>query len=96
MVSLDSGNNQVTVYLRGGMPGDYIVVVNRKNYGRSSPANAGDNKFSYGAFITGVSPNTGSEAGGTVITITGYNFAVAESLAFIGTAVNWYCDIDVA
>lgn len=76
------------------MPGDYLVVVNRKDYGRSSPVNAGDNKFSYGTFITGVSPSTGSEAGGTVITITGYNFVVSESLAFIGTAVNWYCDID--
>ena len=86
----------MTVNLRGGMPGDYIVVVNRKNYGRSSPANAGDNKFSYGTFITGVSPSTGSEAGGTVITITGYNFVVSESLAFIGTAVNWYCNIDAA
>ena len=33
------------VYLRGGMPGDYRIIINKKGYGLSKPLNENSNKF---------------------------------------------------
>ena len=72
-------NTLIKVYLRGGMPGNYRVTVTRKDYGNSY-ADADANLFKYIVPITsvtledGTSEAKGSEAGGTVIKITGSNF----------------------
>lgn len=42
----------------------------------------------------GTSPAKGSEAGGTVIKITGDNFVKGETIVFVGKAINWICEID--
>ena len=42
----------------------------------------------------GTSAAKGSEAGGTVIKITGSNFVADETMVFIGDAINWICEID--
>ncbi|CAD8161606.1 unnamed protein product [Paramecium octaurelia] len=92
-------DTQIKVYLRGGMPGDYKVTVTRKNFG-DSYANNDDNLFKYIIPINsvtledGISQAKGSEAGGTVIKITGSHFVKGETLVFIGQAVNWLCEID--
>ncbi|CAD8178892.1 unnamed protein product [Paramecium pentaurelia] len=92
-------DTQIKVYLRGGMPGNYRIIVTRKNYG-DSYANNDDNLFQYIIPINsvtledGTSQAKGSEAGGTVIKITGSNFVQGETLVFIGKAVNWICEID--
>ncbi|KAM3144741.1 hypothetical protein pb186bvf_003050 [Paramecium bursaria] len=88
--------NDITVWLRGGMPGDYQVIINRVGYGVSKPQSSASNLFSYGVFVKSVTPSSGSEAGGTVITITGTNIVLSETLVFIGNTVNWYCNIDTA
>jgi hypothetical protein len=45
------------------------------------------NGFTYGApTVSSVSPNTGSTAGGTAVTITGTNFASGATVTFGGTA----------
>ncbi|KAM3135691.1 hypothetical protein pb186bvf_012217 [Paramecium bursaria] len=87
--------NTLTVYLRGGMPGEYQIIINKLGYGKSWPMTQGSNKFKYGVFITSVSPQIGSEGGGTIITITGRNIVLDETLVFIGNALNQYCDVNL-
>jgi|APCry1669189070_1035195.scaffolds.fasta_scaffold179478_1 hypothetical protein len=41
--------------------------------------------------VKSVTPNKGSGAGGTLITITGENFTPGSVQVFIGNAVNWLC-----
>lgn len=90
---------EIEVWLRGGMPGDYRVQINRKDVGNSY-ANANDNLLQYIIPVTsvtladGTSPARGSEAGGTVIKITGDNFVEGETIVFVGVAINWICEID--
>jgi hypothetical protein len=45
--------------------------------------------------IESISPTTGSEYGGTTLTITGRNFSpeAAENLVFIGNQLNTFCEI---
>ena len=40
-----------------------------------------------------ISPTSGSNAGGTIITITGENFTPGSNQVYIGSAVNWICNI---
>ena len=81
------------------MPGEYRVTVNRKAFGNSY-AFTDDNLLKYIIPVTsvtledGTSAAKGSEAGGTVIKITGSNFVADETIVFIGDAVNWICEID--
>jgi hypothetical protein len=46
-------DTEVTVYLRGGMPGDYRFIVTRKDWGSSS-ATGDANLFKYIIPVTGV------------------------------------------
>jgi hypothetical protein len=70
------------------------VRVERDEYGFSKPASAvTDDEFSYQVTVTSVTPNSGSKAGGTVLTITGTNFAPEDTVVFIGSAMNWICSV---
>ncbi|KAM3144665.1 hypothetical protein pb186bvf_003272 [Paramecium bursaria] len=86
-------SNILTVYLRGGMPGDYRIIINKIGYGLSKPQNENSNKFQYGVFITSISPQTGSNGGGNLITISGRNFVLEETFVFIGQSLQ--CDLDL-
>jgi hypothetical protein len=62
---------------------DVTVIAN----GQTSATNSGD-KFYYEATptVTGVSPNTGSDSGGTAITITGTGFLPGSTVSLVPTA----------
>ena len=70
--------------------GPVEIIVWTSN-GSSSPQTAGADTFKYSAapspMITGLSPTTGSPAGGYPVTITGSGFAGASGVAFGATAV---------
>lgn len=86
-------DDQIVVYLRGGLPGEYRFIVNRAGVGEATAA--GDaNKFQYNTVITSIDNATGSEAGGTRIKINGFNFVPQETIVFIGDEINWICDLD--
>jgi hypothetical protein len=63
-------DNIVTVGIPGGLPGQYIVVVNVEGLGYST-SEGGANQFTYVVSVNSISPNSGSINGGTLITITG-------------------------
>ena len=63
-------DTEITATLSGGSTGDYKVIVWKTGVGNS----IGDIDFSYLISISGISPATGSDMGGTIITITGENF----------------------
>jgi hypothetical protein len=79
----------------GGLPGQFQVNVNTTDgYALISPTGA--NNFVYEVVITSVSPSTGSVYGGTLLTIQGRNFVAdpAQSLVFIGNALNQFCYVE--
>lgn len=51
--------------------GDFNVIVTREGFGNAVPSPANSNLFTYGIFVTSITPTTGSINGGTVLTITG-------------------------
>lgn len=64
----------LTLFLGGGRVGDYDLVVKKDGAGTASVSSANIDDFSYEILVTNVTPNRGSVAGGTEITITGTNF----------------------
>lgn len=81
-----NSNTQLTVTTPAGTVGAKVVVV-------STPAGTGTVQagFSYVTTagvptITLISPNTGATSGGTLVTITGTNFAGSPSVTFGGVA----------
>ncbi len=74
---------QITATTPAGNAGAVTVTVT-VNGQSGSLANA----FSYTPppTVSGVSPNSGSTAGGTAVTITGTNFAAGATVTFAGTA----------
>ena len=68
-----------------GIAGAATVTVTTNGQSGSLP-----NGFTYTAVptVTGVSPNNGSTAGGTAVTITGTNFASGATLTFGGIAAS--------
>lgn len=50
----------------------------------------------YDFAITSVSPKSGSYYGGTLLTITGTNFSPVsgDTLVYIGSTLNWFCNIE--
>ncbi|CAD8206675.1 unnamed protein product [Paramecium pentaurelia] len=86
-------DDEIVVYLRGGLPGEYRFIVNRAGVGEATAA--GDaNKFQYNTVITSIENASGSDAGGTRIKINGFNFVPQETIVFIGDEINWICDLD--
>ncbi|KAM3130389.1 hypothetical protein pb186bvf_017488 [Paramecium bursaria] len=87
-------NNELKVYLRGGMPGNYSINIYKNGQEKSKTENNQSNIFQYGAFIQDIQPSSGSLKGGTILKIIGLNFVIEESLVFIGKGVNQICEIN--
>ena len=67
---------------------DGVVDVTVTNFGGTSATSTAD-QFTYAdapPTVTGVSPNTGTVAGGDTVTITGTGFATANGVSFGGVA----------
>ena len=63
---------------------DITVAIN----GVASPVTAND-QFTYvGPLVTSISPSSGPMTGGTVVTITGFNFTGATAVMFGSTAAD--------
>jgi len=71
-VGNDSGNKYIKVKFGGSESGLYDVFVRAKSYGRFD--SSGVTLRTIGV-VTSFSPNQGSLFGGTLITVTGYNFS---------------------
>ena len=71
-------------------------MVRVAGLGDSVAASAGDDTFVYEVKINSISPTTGSYYGGTLLTISGKNFATAaqQSLVFVGDELNQFCIIE--
>lgn len=93
---LNSTDTYIKVGLSGGLAGTFTLQVNLAGAGDSIPATAGADTFNYVVSIQSISPTSGSYHGGTLITITGSNFVTdtQQTLAFVGTTVNWFCNIE--
>jgi hypothetical protein len=89
-------NTYIKVGLPGGGAGVYVVEVSITGKGDSLPATALANRFTYELVISSVSPSTGSIFGGTLLTITGVNFAtdLTQTKVYVGPALNWFCTIE--
>ncbi|CAD8069993.1 unnamed protein product [Paramecium primaurelia] len=86
-------DDEIVVYLRGGLPGEYRFIVNRAGVGEATAA--GDaNKFQYNTVITCIENASGSDAGVTRIKINGFNFVPQETIVFIGDEIYFVCDLD--
>jgi hypothetical protein len=87
-------DTSITAGIPGGNEGTYTVLV-KTTAGDSLAGTAGSDSFSYGSTITSISPTSGSYNGGTLVTITGTNFADgdAQTIVFFGNTINWICDI---
>jgi len=79
-----NSDTQITATPPAHAAGTVDVVVTGPG---GASANTTADNFTYTALpvITGVSPASGPTAGGTVVTITGFNFTGATSVAFEGT-----------
>jgi hypothetical protein len=93
---LDSSDTYLKVGLSGGLAGAFTLQVNLPVAGDSVAASAGADLFNYAVSIQSISPTTGSMYGGTLLTITGSNFVTdsQQTLAFVGSTVNWFCSIE--
>lgn len=78
----------------GGKIGTYNLVVEKIGFGSYSSTSGSFYQFSYEFKISGILPLTGSTEGGTILTITGVNFATVTSQmqVFIGKN-NEVCDV---
>ena len=70
-----ANTHTVTVRYPGANQGAYTVKLTHADHGILT----NDQAFNVGAKITAITPNEGSLAGGTTITITGENFSATES-----------------
>ena len=82
-----NSDTSITAVSPVGTTGKVDVTVS--SIGGSSVTSAAD-KFTYAPTVTGVSPTSGSAAGGTVVTLTGTNFTVATGVLFGPTAATGY------
>jgi hypothetical protein len=82
------------VIASGGKIGTYNVVVETIGMGAYAASTGSYFQFSYEFKMTGVSPLTGSTEGGTILTITGVNFAtvINQMQVFIGSKSE-VCDV---
>ena len=93
-----STDTNVICRLSGGKSGQYLIKLHKKGVGFSIPVNENDNLFTYQLLVDGLSPNTGSKEGGTLLTITGDNFSTIlnENQVVIGESGHDYCIIQTA
>ena len=92
---LQMNNTYIKAGLAGGLEGAYTVEVNLVSNGDSIALSSADS-FSYSFSVSSISPQTGSINGGTLLTITGENFATGpqETLVYVGFTLNWFCTIE--
>ena len=90
---LNLNDSYIRVGIPGGLAGNYKVQVNLIGIGEILPTTSTVTDFTYELVITGISPSTGSYYGGTLVHLTGLNFAPAldETLIYIGNEINWFC-----
>ena len=62
---------KIEVMFGGAWSGDYEINVRHKVYGLIDTSGI---IFTVGAYMTSISPDSGSRLGGTLVTITGENF----------------------
>lgn len=86
MKILENTDTTIKVGIPGGLPGNFEVNIIKTGFGNAIANPTTANDFVYEVLITGVSPNTGSIGGGTLITISGKNFVpdVMDTLVHIG------------
>lgn len=91
VLSLFNGT-QITCGIPGGIAGTYAVEVTVAGHGDATPLN-NSNVFIYELVVESISPRTGSNNGGTLVTITGRNFAtdVLETIISVGDYLNTLC-----
>ena len=93
---LTLNDTNIKAGLPGGLEGVFTVEVNlASTIGDSMAGSPGSNIFTYVFSVSAVSPSTGSYYGGTLLTITGTNFATdyQQTLVYIGATLNWFCAI---
>lgn len=89
---------EMVVGISGGLPETYSLHLTVNDEQATIGPDVGGipaNQFKYELDVLTVSPNEGSYYGGTLLTITGINFAptLQENMVFIGNEVNWFCRI---
>jgi IPT/TIG domain len=79
---LEVTDTEITATLSGGQVGDFFVRVFIEGVGNNLN---NSNTFSYLIEITNISPTSGSEKGGQIITITGRHFSanIADNQAYV-------------
>jgi hypothetical protein len=84
--SVDSDAKTVTLNFRGSPSGDYRVLLSSETHGRLDTENL---SIKTEAYVTGVSPSSGSALGGSLVTITGENFSndARDNAVMIGDAL---------
>lgn len=87
----DVTDTRIKVRISGGRSGEYDIRVTRDGWG--SNQDTANDDFQFKIAVTSATPNVGSDAGGTLLTINGYNFVPGEMTVFIGEGVNWMCTI---
>lgn len=92
---LQINNTSIRAKLPGGLPGVFNVIVKKTDVGDSVPATPEAATFTYEVVVTSISPSTGSIAGGTILTVSGRNFAtgLSDNQIFIGTSAGSYCEV---
>lgn len=93
---LSLSDTTIRAGLSGGYPGNYIVQVTIGTIGDAVVGSVGANSFSYSIIVSSVTPQTGSNYGGTLITLTGTNFLPDTTLTtvYIGDDHNQFCRIE--
>ena len=83
---IDSTATKITCRLKGGKIGTYTMRISKNGIGSSGVISANVNVFKYELNVSSISPNVGSKAGGTILTITGVNFSPIknQNQVFIG------------
>ena len=72
---LDAKLDELSIYNRARSAAEVLAIFQAGSTGKTSPPT-----------VTSLSPNSGSTAGGTVVTITGTNFSGATAVTFGGNA----------
>ena len=96
--TVSSTTTTITCRLSGGRKGAYRIKVHMKGKGFSMPQTTDVDLFHYRTTVTSITPNSGSTAGGTVLTIQGTNFSLIknENQVVIGESGFDYCMIITA
>ncbi len=68
-------DTEIKCGIPGGLPGNFDVKISIDGIGDIVPVNPDVDNFVYELIIESVTPSTVSYNGGTIITITGRNFA---------------------